>query len=109
HLQRLRRLWLGGDWARRQPALAQRRHPVRREEQAAPEQSALPRRLRAVRGGSGGAPSPLYLGWVLPFGLLSSLPLALAYTPVAATTLMSFYLVYYPTILWGARPPLLAP
>lgn len=56
-----------------------------------------------------GGVSSQYLGWVLPFGLLSSLPLALAYTPVAATTLISYYLVYYPGILWGTRHPLFAP
>lgn len=56
-----------------------------------------------------GGVSSQYLGWVLPFGLLSTLPFALAYTPVAATTLVSFYLVYYPSILWGTRHPLLTP
>jgi len=50
-----------------------------------------------------------YLQWVLPFGLLSSVPLALAFTPVATAALVSFYAMYFPGILWGTRQPLLLP
>jgi hypothetical protein len=54
-----------------------------------------------------GAVSAQYLVWVLPLALAMRDRLALAYTLVATTAMISFYVIYHPGIIFGVFPPLL--